>query len=389
MIKQSNCYIIGSNQWLVKLINIDLSFLILPYAGNTQPLFTYEMRLWIFYYFRYFIYTKIVTILIQGQSAGNNSPIWIGTSETTRNNIESNNIQRSNSQENIEGVSEHVPTHLKPQTDEAFGHYLAGLIDGDGTSSKYRITIAFNVLDASLAYYIKKRIGYGTVRKIEDKNAILLTITKREGLEKVINLINGKLRVQFKIDAINKNIINAYSGSFVSGATPRGASGAYQIKDELHLNTSSDLDNHWLAGFLDADGSFQIKTLVSSAPAQGVAIGEALASPRISGSRRVEIRLYVQIDQESRRLLDLIKDKFGGNIGYKKSQDSYYYSSTSFSSAKKFIWYLDRYHLLSSKHLNYLKWRKAYRLVQSQKHLTLEGQEKIKKLKSTMISYSN
>lgn len=330
------------------------------------------MRLWIFYSLRYFIYTKIVTILIQGQSAGNNSPIWIGSSETTRNNIESNNIKRCNSQENIEVVSEHVPTHLKPQTDEAFGHYLAGLIDGDGTSSKSRISIAFNVLDASLAYYIKKRIGYGRVRKIEcfDKNAILLTITKREGLEKVINLINGKLRVQFKIDAINKNIINAYSGS---EARP------LKIKDELHLNTSSDLDNHWLAGFLDADGSFQIKTLVSSA------LGVASASPY--GSRRVEIRLYVQIDQESRRLLDLIKDKFGGNIGYRKSQDSYYYSSTSFSSAKKFIWYLDRYHLLSSKHLNYLKWRKAYRLVQSQNHLTLEGQEKIKKLQSSMISF--
>lgn len=356
--------------WLVKLINIDLSFLILPYAGNTQPLFTYEMRFWIFYSLGYFIYTKIVTILIQGQSAGNNS-LWIGTSETTRNNIESNNITRSNSQEKIVAVSEHVPTHLKPQTDEAFGHYLAGLIDGDGASSKYRITIAFNVLDASLAYYIKKRIGYGTVKKIADQNAIILTITKREGLEKVINLINGKQRVQFKIDAINKNIINAYSVAELP----------LLIKDELHLNTSSDLDNHWLAGFLDAEGSFKIKTLVSSA--QGV----GSASP--NGSSRVEIRLYVQIDQESRRLLDLIKDKFGGNIVYSKSQDSYYYSSTSFSSAKKFIWYLDRYHLLSSKHLNYLKWRKAYRLVQSQKHLTLEGQEKIKKLKSSMNSYSN
>lgn len=94
---------------------------------------------------------------------------------------------------------------------------------------------------------------------------------------------------------------------------------------------------HWytnwvLTPLLDADGSFQIKTLVSSA--QGVARAP-LASP--NGSRRVEIRLYVQIDQESRRLLDLIKDKFGGNIGYKKSQQSYYYSSTSFSSAKKFI----------------------------------------------------
>jgi len=58
---------------------------------------------------------------------------------------------------------------------------------------------------------ILKRIGYGTVRKIADKKAILLTITKREGLDIVINLINGKLIVQFKIDAINKNIINAYS----------------------------------------------------------------------------------------------------------------------------------------------------------------------------------
>ena len=107
-------------------------------------------------------------------------------------------------------------------------------------------------MDASLAYYIKGRLGYGTVTKIKSKNAIVLSITKREGLEKVINLINGKLRVQFKIDAINRHIINVYKKPLV-------------IKDELHLNTSSDLDNYWLAGFIDAvpsgSGSFQIKTI--------------------------------------------------------------------------------------------------------------------------------
>ena len=109
-----------------------------------------------------------------------------------------------------------------------------------------------------------------------------------------------------------------------------------------------------------------------------------------NGNTCLEIRLYVQVYQKTRLLLDLIKDKFGGNIGYRKSQDTYYYNSTSFGSAKKFISYLDKYHMLSSKHLNYLKWRKAYLLVQSKKHLTLEGQEKIKRLKSTMNnSYSN
>lgn len=96
----------------------------------------------------------------------------------------------------------------------------------------------------------------------------------------------------------------------------------------------------------------------------------------------------MQVDQKTRLLLDLIKDKLGGNIGYRKSQETYYYSSTSFGSAKKVIKYLDKHHMLSSKHINYLKWRKVYMLVQTKKHLTPEGQIRILKLKSSMNSYS-
>lgn len=263
--------------------------------------------------------------------------------------------------EYVKLVSEHVPTHLKPQTDEEFGHYLAGLIDGDGSFGVRSLVIAFNKLDASLAYYIKGRLGYGRIRKVKDKNAVLFVITNREGLEKVLNLVNGKLRVQFKLDSIEKYILSYYKEPL-------------NLKHKLHLNTSSDLENHWLAGFLDADASFQIKTLSRVNP---------------NGSSRVEIRLYVQIDQKTRLLLDLIKDSFGGNIGHRKSQDTFYYNSTSFGSARKFISYLGRYHMLSSKHVNYLKWRKAYLLVQTKKHLTEEGLMKIKNLKSSMNSYSN
>ena len=277
--------------------------------------------------------------------------------------IEAEEIFSQDSQSNNEHVkfiSEHVPTHLKPISNKEFGHYLAGLIDGDGWFSKYAVHIVFNGLDASLAYYIKGRIGYGTVAKIKSKNAVLLTITKREGLQIVLNFINGKLRTQFKLDAVYKYILNVYK-------TP------LDLKEEFHLNTGSDTDNHWLAGFLDADGSFQIKTIKRINP---------------NGSIRLEIRLNMQVDQKTQLLLDLIKDKFGGNIGYRKSQDTYYYSSTSFGSAKKVIKYLDKYHMLSSKHINYLKWRKVYLLVQTKKHLTLEGQSRILKLKSSMNSYS-
>lgn len=148
--------------------------------------------------------------------------------------IESNDIEISNSNEDIPLISEHVPTHLKPSSNEDFGQYLAGLIDGNGSFGVKELRLAFNSLDASLAYYIKGRIGYGSVLKIKSKNAsgsAVLKLTKREGLEKVINLVNGKLRVQFKLDCIDKQVLNVYKEPF-------------KLKDKLHLNTSSDLNNY-------------------------------------------------------------------------------------------------------------------------------------------------
>jgi single-stranded DNA-specific DHH superfamily exonuclease len=61
--------------------------------------------------------------------------------------------------------------HLKrPKSEEDFGYYLAGLIEGDGYIGKRSIEIAFHINDISLAYYIKKRIGYGNVTKYSHTN---------------------------------------------------------------------------------------------------------------------------------------------------------------------------------------------------------------------------
>jgi len=65
-----------------------------------------------------------------------------------------------------------------------------------------------------------------------------------------------------------------------------------------------------LAGFSDADASFQIKIISRE------------------GRAKPEIRLNFQVDQKERLLLDLIKNYFGGNIGYREKQDTYYYGST-------------------------------------------------------------
>ena len=143
----------------------------------------------------------------------------------------------------------------------------------------------------------------------------------------------------------------------------------YKIDKEninFKINNSNDFYNHWIAGFSDADASFQIKIV-----------------NRVNKSKP-EISLNVQIDQKDKDVLLLFKKVFGGNLGYRESPDSYYYGSTSFGSAKKVINYFDTFHLQSSKHLNYLKWRKAYLLIQNKEHLNDQGFKQIIKLKNTM-----
>jgi len=74
-----------------------------------------------------------------------------------------------------------------------------------------------------------------------------------------------------------------------------------------------------------------------------------------STRRSPEIRVNFQIDQKCNDLLLIIKGFLGGNIGYRKTQDTYYYGSTSFGSARNVIKYFDNFHLQSKKHLSYLR----------------------------------
>lgn len=297
--------------------------------------------------FKYSLFIDIVKKLKQwSQSAGNAFILKSGTSETIRNNTE-----------NIKNISIHVPTHLKPLNDEQFGHYLAGLIDGDGHfDNQQHLVIVFNSLDVQLAYYIKEVIGFGHVRKVKDKNAYIYVISKKDGILRTINLINNKLRTSNKYNQVITRILQS----------PK------YLNENIvfNINNSKDLDNHWLAGFSDADASFQIKIITRDI------------------RPRPEIRLNFQIDQKHNDLLLLIKEIFGGNIGYRNCQDTYYYGSTSFGSAKKVIKYFDNYHLQSSKHRSFLQWRKAYIIIQDNKHLTEEGLNTIKLLKESINKHS-
>jgi len=165
----------------------------------------------------------------RSKSAGNSftsNTCKMGTSETLRDEITINT-------QIVKNLSIHVPKHLKPANDIEFGHYLAGLIDGDGHfSSKQQLVISFNSLDIQLAYYVKQQIQHGTIHKVKNKNAVNLVIATKKGIEKVINLINGKFRTTSKLGQITSNIL--MDPKFVD----------FGKNITICLNTSNNLENH-------------------------------------------------------------------------------------------------------------------------------------------------
>lgn len=151
------------------------------------------------------------------------------------------------------------------------------------------------------------------------------------------------------------------------------------------MNTSTDFNNHWLAGFIDSDGSFQIKIRMSS------------NNPNCSRSKKPEVRLKLQIAQTQREILDAIRlflagpTKKGVYIGermhkYKNGSEltTYYLETTSFSVFKRVANYIDHYPLISHKRLKYMWIRKAYLIVQSKDHIKPEGLKKIQEFKEKM-----
>ena len=266
------------------------------------------------------------------------------TSETARDEI-------------LTRISEHVPNKksIFDLNDEEFGYYLAGLIDSDGHISKQnQIVLTFCLKDQSFAYLLKKRIGFGNIYKIKNKNAYNLVVSKKEGVFKIITLINGKFRLESKFNQINYLIEN----------------NKLDFKN-LKLNNNPILINdYWLAGFSDGDSSFQIKILKREK----------------RNEIKNEIRLNFQFELKTKDPLTSIQLNFKGNIGYNKTRDTYYYGSTGFGIAKNFINYFDKFNLQSTKYLNYLFFRKTYLLIQDKKHLTKEGFNKIFNYKNNMNS---
>ena len=135
----------------------------------------------------------------------------------------------------------------------------------------------------------------------------------------------------------------------------------YHILPPLNKVT---LDNHWLAGFTQADGCFHISIAKSNSHKTGFSV-----------------RLEYSIKQKDIIPLKLLYDKLKmGNLSYYSKPEISCYKSTGFKTAALLINYFDKFNLFAGKYLNYLKFRKVYIMITKGRHLENEGIIKIKSI---------
>lgn len=175
----------------------------------------------------------------------------------------------------------------KPQNIEQFGYFLAGLIDADGHIEKEgNICLFFHQRDLGVACYIKKVIGYGSILKLKKSKSYRYRCCRTDKVRWIGQMIRDKLRHEDKIKQFNLRLVPKIGGN--------------KAKNNLNIN----FENHWLAGFIQGDGSFQIQI-----------------NNRAHFKLKTQIMVVIQISQKKDLLLQQIKNAFGGVIYYYKPQD--------------------------------------------------------------------
>ena len=251
----------------------------------------------------------------------------------------------------------------RKEINKNLGSYLAGLIEGDGyisitNQNRVILGITFNITDRPLAEKLLNCLGKGSIvsRKTQ---SIELRISSKKSLSNVINIINGKFRTP-KIDQLYKLI--------------DWMNKKYSVKIlKLPIDNSPLTNNSWLAGFIDADGSFYIRYSQKQIICK-FSLEQRMIYPKTLESyytilNKIAIFLNIKLSTRTR-------------LNYKNSY--YIIRVVNQNSIKILIDYLNKHFLLSSKYLDFLDWERAFRVIVEKKHLTEEGKHIIFSAKNNM-----
>lgn len=327
----------------------------------------------------FFLLGKIQMV---GQSAGNqtlSNDNKLGSSETTCETLR-----------NIDNDSLNL--------DSKFKYWFIGFTEGDGSfivnkNGYLEFKVTQSSIDAQILFYIKKELGFGSVRasarsargstyegvrfahpqvRVQDKNNKThhFRVRDQKGILKLIHIFNGNLLTerknnQFKLwlEAFNK---------------------AYKTDIQFIQNQNNPtLDNAWLSGFSDSCARAQPARSNrggdSSSPHQDSEGCFTISVIKRSESyNQVQVR-YILSQKNEFELMTKIAALFDGKVSHLKSYNGYN-MTVNLSKLHKVISYFNNYSLKTKKYIDYFNWLKAYKLVINKEHFNEDGLNRVKDL---------
>jgi LAGLIDADG endonuclease len=291
--------------------------------------------------------------------------------------------------------------------------YITGLCDGDAnfglgvyanSTSKlgysviltFTITAGINPANYRMLINIKEffgGIGYITTNKTNNSHNYVvsnlkdLLIIQKHFLNyplltyKLVHFnlwstVLNMLIVEGKLNFDLINIIIGYRAHFklgISEALLKAFPNYIKLAAPVYLPDLSIMDMHWLAGFINADGSFSLS--VNKTPRR--TLGEACI-------------FYVLITQNetSKIVLDHIIQLLGAGFIYSQAKGVYVYKMRSIKDINAFIIKLENTGatFLGAKALDYADFCRGITIVNNKGHLTREGLESIRTISKNMNS---
>lgn len=241
--------------------------------------------------------------------------------------------------------------------DNLFISWFIGFLEGKGSfmidkNGNLEFKIVHKSTDASVLFYIKKKLGFGVVR-IQDKikKNHCFKVNDEKGLFKLISILSGNLFLDTKEKEF-KLWIDAYNKKY----------GTTIIYSPQNIN-KPDLSSYWLSGFTDAIGCFTctIKDI-----------------PDKSGLVKLSYTLSQKGNYDQMKYLaEILKGKTHYNNGI-------YETTINTTKLSKIINYLNIHPLKTSKSIVYFNIRKIYRLIKDKKSLTNEDLKLLTRYKNNL-----
>lgn len=262
-----------------------------------------------------------------------------------------------------------------------FGHYLAGLLEGDGHISipalfknsksirvfNPRVVFTSHLNNLGLYAFIQSELGNIGRFQITAGNTLRYVIGDLKGIQLLINLMHGKFRTP-KNQTFN-NLIKIMN-----------AKCSLNIPESL-LDNSGFGDNSWLTGFTDSDGHFGIKYVEGKPKTEDM---KRARSEHVTLKYRLDQRTF---DKPTSLSMLPFMEKLAIFLDcpvktYINNTQSEILSLTvsAIGKLEPLVNYFDKYPVIGEKLNNYIKWRIVYDMMIAKEHLTLEGRFKIKSL---------